>query len=259
MWSRIFVAAVLISVVTASFARATVMNVDLNQGASATYSALGAAPDSGGNTFWNGLNLVNAASFTTPANSLKYSDGTTTATGVSFSLGNTFNAGQISQGFVAPAILPLFIDYAYNATNTITTTATFSINGLNPLAVYKLYIYSMADYGGSGGNTSFTIDGITGSTLLTGNPKSVASGGDGIGSGFFQATTGVSSGTNNGNYALYSNLTAAGGTISGTFTGSNVRFNGFQLITEVPEPSSLALAGFATIGLMIRARRSRTR
>jgi hypothetical protein len=248
MFKKILFAAS-VCLICSSLVHAGIINVDLNSVSTATYSGAGAAPD-GANTFWNGVNLpASGTTFTTTANSLKYSDGTATATGVSFSLGNSFNSGTIAQGYVSVA-LNLFRDYAYDTTNSNATFTSFAINGLNTGAVYNLYIYSMADYGGSGGNTLFTIDGISGGTLLTGNPN-----GDGVGASFVQSTTGVSTGTNNGNYAIYSNLTAPSGTISGTFNGTNERFNGFQLEVFLPEPSSAALIGIAVVGLSARARR----
>ena len=121
--------------------------------------------------------------------------------------------------------------------------STFSINNL-AAGNYDLYLYSMGGYPNPN-NTVFTVDGITGSTNLTGLPSTLTT---------FTATPAGT--TADGNYVLYSNLSPTLGVISGTFAGGNTRFNGFQLVSvDTPEPASVVMLGLGAVGLLLAARR----
>ena len=233
--------------VTARANASAFVNVDFNGTNTAytftpagTYSGLGAAPNDAG-TFWNGVGVgvqqANNPTFTSLA--LKQSDGTSTGIKVTvfgpfgtFDVqGNNNNPG-IS---VAPALLS---DFAYDPDNLAGSPVSFAITNLPASATFNLYFYSGG--GGFGNATSVTI----GTTTLASSGGPFAS--------FNDATTdGV------GNYVLFAGLTAPGGTISGTFTGSNSRFSGFEL-EIIPEPSTVWLAIAGGWMLWCKRRRGRT-
>jgi hypothetical protein len=98
--------------------------------------------------------------------------------------------------------------------------STFSINNLDPLLTYDLYLYSQ---NGGYGNTAtiFTIGGVSQTATNAGN--------------------GVATFTRNVNYVLFSELVPDGaGTISGTFNdaapANNAAFNALQIIQTGSAP-----------------------
>ena len=208
---------------------------------SGTYSGVGAAPDTG--TFWNGLGIGVqgglTATFTSGA--LTASDGSTptsvTVTLNHFGVYDTQAQNDTPAGF-APALLN---DLAYKVD---ADPPTFSIDGLVVGGTYDLYIYAQ----GGGFNSGAAIFTVNGNSLTVNNVPDE--------SGFDSATADTT-----GNYLLFSNRIATGGTISGSFTGGNALFNGFQLTTEVliPEPSTILLLGAGGLLLYRRAGKSRGR
>ncbi len=237
------------------------VNVDFKKtgvGTSGPYSGTGAAPDGG--SYWNN-EYVGATIPTYPVGSLLQSDGVTPAPGVAFTLSSYgINDSPTQLGYNTSLDPTLFGDYLY-----ATPTGTFSISGLASGGHYDLYLNSMIGYP-SDNNTVFTIDGQPSlTTLVTGNPGNSIQNAT-LNAGFVAATTGndptgndlmADSALTLGNYVEFANLVATGGTISGTFYGTNVRFNGFQIDSTVPEPSSVVLLGLSAACLAAAAWRRR--
>ncbi len=224
---------VAIVLVLASLADATVINADLagptNNG---VYSGQGAYADPG-NSYWNGLTASGAGPCSFSA--LKDSTGAVT-TSVSFA------ADYVGGNNCTGNPLALFGDdiYAYDGGAPYPAFSTFTIGGLTPNSGgYSLYLYGVIEptYG-----STFSFDNFVTS----------------------QSTTGASA---NGfqlgvNYVVFSNLTAnSSGQIVGewkTSTGNHYGpFNGFQLISSVPEPGTLALLACGLAGLLCYAWRKR--
>jgi hypothetical protein len=220
---------------------AVVVNVDINAGATSTYFGSGAAPDAG--QYFNPANPT--GSYTSGA--LLASDGVT-PTAVTFSLNNysTFN----SSGNPATFAGALFNDLAYDSNTTIgslpasgKSPVIFSINNLTPFQAYDLYLYSQ-NGGYNNQTTKFTF-GANSQTIANTN-----------------ATGGLSSFVLNGNYVVFTGLTANNlGTIAGSFVsdenGNYATLNGFQLLEippPAPEPTSWALLGSGIFVLTLRRR-----
>jgi hypothetical protein len=222
-------AVVFLGLATTSFA--DTINIDFGGATSVIYSNTAVAPDTG--THWNSGNGLENTKTKTFSNLLA-SDGTTAATGVSITITNVSSYDTTNDGHPATLKPTLMNDYCYSSlAGGGTGPTTFSINGLTSGGQYDLYLYSQN--GGYGnGVTTFTI----------GEAAKVATNAGNI-SSFIAGT----------NYVLYSGLTATGGTISGTFSGTG-GFNGFQL-TSVPEPSTLVLFATGLIGLLAYAWRKR--
>jgi len=203
---------------------------------SGTYSGTAAAPDPG--TIWNGLGIgaQGTLNATYTSGTLSASDGSSTPVTVTLNDYATYDV-QGANGAGAGVAQALLNDFAYDFNNLTAPASTFSISGI-PTAVtytYDLYIYSG---GGSFGNsTSFTIGATT--LTLSGGPFAT----------FDDATSdGV------GNYIKFSSPPVTLGTISGSWTGSNSRFSGFQLAFDVPEPTSLAALAFVSTVFIGRRR-----
>ncbi len=140
-------------------------------------------------------------------------------------------------------------------------TATISLTGLTG-SLYDVYIYTIGDAPRPGNNGDYLpAYGVNGTNLFTAT----------LGGAFTSFTQGGTQTTNSnvyptsltyGNYILFSNVAPVGGAI--TITGGNAQtwrspLNGFEVVSAVPEPSSVAL-GF--VGLMagiviVRIRRRR--
>jgi hypothetical protein len=217
----------------ASASLAMTINVDINTDVSATYSGLGASPDSG--TYWNGFATL-VGTYTSGA--LTASDGTT-PTSVTMTV-ETVNRYDNSPADFATALMG---DYVYPWNPVTYATLPFSVNNLTPGGTYDLYLYSLNGAGNSA-HTDFTIGGATKTALNS------------------AAATFVE----NNNYVRFSGVTAdAGGSIFGTAVGRDasgnpypnaVAFNGLQ-ITSVPEPAAMLLVATGLIGLLAYAWRKR--
>ena len=113
-----------------------------------------------------------------------------------------------------------------------------NISGLIDGGLYHLYLYGAGD--NSSQQTTFTVGGVSQSTT-------------GV-NGSHDLTEGV-------DYVVYNNVVASGGFIGINYTvadgASEGRFNGFQLVQVVPEPSTLLLTGAGYLVLAVTRRRNK--
>jgi hypothetical protein len=208
----------------------TLINVDLNSGASTTYTGaavLGTAGD-----FWNGINLSTGSPAFLGTTGLNYSDNT--ASGITIALSpfhSSFNLGGSS----------LMGDYAYiYSAGTNNGPVNIILSGFAANSV----VNSIILFGGNGNaqNASFTIGAETKTTSDSG-PIGVTL-------------------TENDEFVRFDNIIADGsGVIQIAWTnptgGSNwSAFNGMQ-INQVPEPSVALLGALGLLGLLGLMRRRR--
>ena len=220
-------------------ASAATINVDFNVtngGAATTYSGTAAAPDAG--TVWNGFTIGTKSSpVTGTLTSAALNTSTGSPTGVTVTTGSylSYLADENPAGFATT----LFTDFAYQQVlGPGGPNSTFSINHLNPLSSYDIYVYAQ-NGGYSNTASTFTVGGIT----------KIANNDLGPGGSFVENT----------NYVRFTGVVPDGsGVISGTFNdfepANNAAFNGIQIV-EIPEPAGLSLGGLTGL-LLLRRRRS---
>jgi hypothetical protein len=124
---------------------------------------------------------------------------------------------------------------------------------------YQILVYQNADSAGSFGytatdNAGHTVTAYGQQTGAAGSNYPLAGGTNGFVTSTSTNTAGPGSAANT---VVLNGLTGSNVTITGaagTTPDGRVRPNGFQIVS-VPEPTSLAVAGLASVGLLIRRRR----
>lgn len=202
-------------------------------------SALLAGPNgvAAGLETWNLNNFNDGAS----QSSLLDSAGATTGVGVSFvDLGGPDDWGYNSA-------LKLLWRSGRQFYNGPGNAGSFSITGLDVGGIYDLWIATSHIGSTTVGDWTTANANTTGPSVVldnTGNESNGATWVQGVNYVFFDDV--VVDGT--GKITMTEHLT--------TLNGSRVGFNGFQLVSAVPEPSAALLAGFGLLGLLHRRRRA---
>ncbi len=225
------IALVLAVALAATSAQAEVINVDFNNTGGATYSGQGAVSDVG-NDLWNGFELGLSSAHTDPIGDpdgpvtsalLLESDGLTLSD-VTVTIDNGYVADSSAFGVFATFAPDLFNDSVYEWG---AVPITFSIDGLVDGGLYDIYLYSdgngWRNWGAYAGR--FTIDGVTQDANPVYAPAAFVEG---------------------ENYVLFSDVAAAGGTITGT-----VDEVPFRIVDEVPfgnEEGELEWHGLTIVG-----------
>lgn len=199
---------------------AAVVNIDINNGGTATYSGVGAAPDLG--TTWNSVN-----------NPATGQGGTFSSGALVDSFGGastiTFSAGVAEGSSSWGGGGDLFNDgiRAFNG-----NSASFTVGGLDSGLTYNIYLYS-SNGSGTGEGAAFTITGF-GTQNVSGSAG---------GPGFVLGD----------NYVVFSGITGVT-SLSGSytnFTNPHGPFNGLQ-VEAIPEPSAALLGGLGLLALLRR-------
>lgn len=215
-----------------------IINVDFGPATGPLYSGAGAASFGDASQTWNGV-IANSAT------GLLDSTGTATSVGIEFVGGGNFSNQPASANLAgADALMQ---DYRFTFGDR-----RIDINGLTPGDVYDIYIYSAGNGTTLNQGSQFFVPADTGGTTysptlgLKDDPDNPFTTADGSAS----LTLGV-------NYQRFTGVIGSGGFLSFEQgrnigeTGGGQVINGFQLhtATAIPEPSSLAVLGLASIGL----------
>ncbi|WP_193213627.1 PEP-CTERM sorting domain-containing protein [Luteolibacter marinus] len=256
-----------------SVASATVVNIDF--GTSESFTGLAAAPDpENSSAMWNYM-----ASVAGTASSLDLNDSAGNSTGIEFSISGVANENQTSGNGDLAAGIGLMRDYlridSGSSTSPVSVTGQFS--GLVVGGTYDLYLFGQGQYMAPSGGTNRGQN-----SLFTVNGTSKQTGWDGVvgGNGLFEESTSL---LNQGEYVKFTVVAvdgggSLGGVISFDFanvvpggaspnpvddfadngSGGGSRYgalNGIQLVSVVPEPSSMFLGALGMLSLALRRRR----
>ena len=146
--------------------------------------------------------------------------------------------------------------------DTFQNGGSMTVTNLGPLYTlngYEVLVYQNADSAGSFGFTATDNAGhtVTAYGQQTGGAGSNYPLAGGV-NGFVSSTSTNPAGPGSAaNYVVLSGLTGSNVTITaaaGTTGDGRVRPNGFQIVSNVPEPTSLGLIGLGALGLLRRRR-----
>lgn len=166
------------------------------------------------------------------------------STGTTLTLAGGFGAWGIGGAAQDP-------DGTYNSAifsgyyNSLGSTLTL---GSIPFSSYDIYVYISSDGDGRTGTVS---DGTITFSFSTDARAKV----DAHDNFAFALTTDTGAGNPSADYAIFSGLTGGSQTFTIANTSDGMGFAGIQIVSTVPEPSTLALVGLGGFGLCVWRRR----
>ena len=228
---------VLAAIALVPVANATIVNFSVHQSPDDDINVT-SANLSGPNGVAAGVETWNLNNYNNGASQSGLLNAAGAATGIGF---NTDLGGPDDWGYGAS--LKLLWRSGRNFDTGAGNSASFTITGLDPGSVYDLWIATAHVGQDATGTWSTTNANSTGASLPFDNTANNSNG-----------STWVLGST----YELFQSVApTAGGSITMTVqsgTGQRVGFQGFQLATVVPEPSSALLGGLGLLGLLRRRR-----
>ena len=183
----------------------------------------------------------------------------TAAASLAYSAPNNWAAtGTTPAGGSDAALMNGYLDNFQNSGNSITITG---LGSAYTGPGYQVLVYQNSDSAGSFGYTVTDNAGHTvtayGQQLAGGGANYPLAGGT---NGYVTSTSTNPGGPGTAaNTVVINGLTGSNFTITaaaGTTGDGRVRPNGFQIVSNVPEPASAALVGLGSIGLLLRRRRA---
>jgi hypothetical protein len=217
-----------------------IVNIDFNglrdgdAGHAGTYVGVSAA---GTGTYFNGITADSTLpgggdddNITVSASGLIDETGIV-ATTIAFSISPVGGDNESSQTFGPPS---LYNDYIFNngAGNNSPSGSPFTISGLGDSPTADVYFY------------------LNSFNYLEGNPPGQISITGVVGNGVDGTYNGLSA-------TAFLGVPVSGGSITGFFgsNGAQSVLGGLTVVTNIPEPSSLALLGLGVAGILLRRRR----
>jgi hypothetical protein len=200
---------------SASLLQAQLINVDFNENDGVGWGGGGPNPGptmSGAAVLgkagdqWNGITVSNGSGI-----SLVNADGSASVVKMTFTSGGGYDVNSFggSTPFANTPYDALMEDYLYNGG----TNRTITLSGLAANSVYDLVLYNAANSGAAGRMTSFTVNGITESSVWNGSSSTLIAGVD-----YAEFKSALSDG--NGNLAITYN---GNGSVEGDVNGFQIK------------------------------------
>jgi MYXO-CTERM domain-containing protein len=264
-------------------AGATVVNIDFNTSASATYTGLAAAADpQGALAQWNAGVYVSGSGGVLTINDLVDSAGVPTQIDFTVSGIESAQNSPIGDQETQGGYLNLMRDFLRidtgSTTNGIIVSTSGKFSGLVVGGTYELYFFGQGNNFGSGfvsggsitqgQNSLFTVDSISKQTEWDNvGSNGIIGGGDGSLAENIEFVKFSAVADSNGEIAFqWANVVQGGSgnvttdlapsnAASGTLSSRYGALNAVQLVAVIPEPSSAILAFAGLAGLCLRRRR----